>query len=233
VTVVIISPHGRAATVYETMTGSLDGFGIPNRTTESRRADDLAAHHLRTQPPFLRRNTVAMQPLPDMESPGDQDRPDHGITVPLLVVSDVLSETRLVAAALPECTGPQAVTDVATVLAAARQLAAALVALASDRDIYVIASAHTSAALSPQAPLLERPEGIDLDQRIAQAVTNDPAELTRIEPETWERGGSCGAGSLSVFGALSDGRSPTVWSHEASFGVGYLTASWVTERAGA
>jgi aromatic ring-opening dioxygenase LigB subunit len=88
-----------------------------------------------------------------------------------------------------------------------------------------IASAHTAASLTPKAPLALRPEGKELDDLILDCLATDCGSLARVDPELWKEAGACGAGPLTAFGALFEGRRADVLAYDHPFGVGYLVAS--------
>jgi aromatic ring-opening dioxygenase LigB subunit len=92
-------------------------------------------------------------------------------------------------------------------------------------EVGLVCSAHTSAALSPAAPLTEKPEGRALDTTILEVLNTDCGLLADLPPDLWDAGGSCGAGPLTCFGALFGGTTATVACYEYPFGVGYLVAT--------
>ncbi len=201
---VVLSPHGNGTGVYRRVRGNLVDFGVTgieiNRRTDRVFGKELAR---KWEQPLL-----------------DEDV-DHGIVVPLLIA---LPQTlAFVGAALKETTGPNAV-PVPEAIEAGKRFADAITAIAEERELIVAASAHTSAALSPQAPLMERPEGQELEDRVTDALENDLGRLTEIDVELWERSGACGAGTLTAFGLLFKGQTARTTFRQAPFGVGYLLA---------
>ena len=154
------------------------------------------------------------------------DGSDHGVIVPLLL--DALPAVPVVACTLKGWTGNSTSAgtegDPGGSMASATRLADAIVSLAADRSVLVVASADSSAALSPRAPLSERVEGPRLDERILGALRSDPGGLLEISVSEWAAGGACGAGPLTLFGRLFAGRSCAVLAYEAPVGVGYLVA---------
>jgi hypothetical protein len=206
---VIVSPHGRATGVYSRVSGSLDGFGVRNRSvgppTDAGVAEELA--------------NAWDRPL--LEPPVD-----HGI-VGALLLSRWSAAPALVAAAFATVTGPDAPGQFDAAIEVAEGFADAVSRVSAGRRIGFVASAHTSAALNPAAPLLDRPEGHELEERVLAALREDSAALTGIEPDLWRAAGACGAGPLTAFGRLFAGRRAEVLAYEAPAGVGYLVAQVV------
>ncbi len=186
------------------MRGSLGGFGIRGVHVE-RRTDRKLARELATA----------------WDKPMLDDAIDHGVLVPLLL--GLPPNVVAVAATLKEITGPDAAA-VPDAIEEGRALARAVEELAGDRDVIFAASAHTSAALSPSAPLMERPEAHELEDLVTIALEEDLGRLNAVDAALWERSGSCGAGPLCALGTLFPGRTARTSFREAPFGVGYLLA---------
>jgi hypothetical protein len=201
---VLVSPHGSNTGVYRRVRGDLDGFGIRDIDVE-RRTDRAFGKELAR---------AWNRPLLEEDL-------DHGASVPLRIA--VPGGLSVVAATFREITGPNG-GSLAEVRADAEAFAAAVLELAEGRDLIVAASAHTSAALSPAAPLTEKPEGHELEERVTKALEEDLGLLTEIDDELWIGSGACGAGPLTAFGHLFRGRTATPTFREAPFGVGYLLA---------
>lgn len=202
---VIASPHGRAAGVYSGVSGSLHGFGVHRSV---RASSDLG----------LAGELARRWGHPVLEPPVD-----HGVTGALLLAGR-LTERPVVAATFAATTGPGAPGEFDVVAKEAEALADAITLIATGRRIGFLASAHTSAALSPAAPLLDRPDGHALEERVRAALESDLGELTRIQPEMWRAAGACGSGPVISFGALFAGRRADLLAYEAPAGVGYLVA---------
>jgi hypothetical protein len=203
--IVLLSPHGRVSGVYRETRGDLDGFGKRGievtRPTDSEFAERLAAAWGR----------------PVVEEPCD-----HGVVVP--VAGGSLPDAPLVACTLEEVTGPNGA-PVERAIEDARAFAHALEPLTAERNVLFVASAHTSAALTPQAPLTFREEGERLDAAVKEAFASDVAMLDTIDPELWSAGGACGAGPLTALGLLFPGSRAEISWYDHPFGVGYLLAS--------
>lgn len=199
--VIVVTPHGGMAGIYSGSGGDLAGFGIPQARAEWRTDDalgrDLAEH--------WREGSI--------DGP-----PDHGAIVPLAL----LSCERAVVCALPQWTGQQE-GDPADAVAAAQALAGAIEQLTRDRDVSLVVSAHTSAAITARAPLTERPEGKEVHQAIVSALEHGPARLGDIPLEKFRRAGSCGAGGWTLLGQLVTEPMEVV-AEAAPFGVGYVVA---------
>jgi hypothetical protein len=201
----VVSSHGRGAGVYTRGTGSETSFGGPEARldcpTDAGAAESLAR---------------------SWKAPLLDDELDHG-AVGCLHLLDVRRPS--VVAALPETTGPDATTDACAAMVEGRKLAGAVKRAFSGSSVLVVASAHTSAALTPRAPLTERPEGRALDEQVMKSLGADVGSLDDISCDAWTAGGSCGAGSFAAFGRLLSGRSAEVLAYEHPFGVGYLVAT--------
>jgi hypothetical protein len=203
--VIVVSPHGRRAGVYARGTGFETSFGGPevrlDVPTDANGAESLA-----------RTGGVALM----------EDELDHG-AVGCLHLLDV--RRPVVVAALPESTGPDATADSCSAMVEGRKLAGAVKRVFAGSSVLIVASAHTSAALTARAPLAERAEGRALDERILSSLDGDVRALDDIGCDDWTAGGSCGAGPLAAFGRLVSGRSAEVLAYEHPFGVGYLVAT--------
>jgi len=204
--VVVASPHAAATGVYSGIGGSLEGFGIRGKTVTAEvpvgGAEDLADKW----------------GYPVVEPPVD-----HGI-VGALLLETRLALSGLLAVGIAGATGPAPPGDCETAMHHGAALAEAVEAFSDGRRVGFVASAHTAAALGAGAPLLDRPEGHELDQRVLAALRADPADLAGIEPGLWRAAGSCGAGPLSAFGLLFGGRRAEVLAYESPAGVGYIVA---------
>jgi hypothetical protein len=201
----VVSPHGRGAGVYARGTGSEASFGGPEARLDSSTDRDAAESLARA-----------------WKAPLLEDELDHG-AVGCLHLLDVRRPS--VVAALPETTGPDATTDACAAMVEGRKLAGAVKRSFTGSSVLVVASAHTSAALTPRAPLTERPEGKSLDERVLRSLATDVGALDDISCDAWTAGGSCGAGPFAAFGRLLSGRSAEVLAYEHPFGVGYLVAT--------
>jgi hypothetical protein len=202
---IVVSSHGRKAGVYARGTGAETSFGGPEAPldvpTDTSGAESLAR--------------AWRAPLVDEEL-------DHG-AVGCLHLLDVRRPTVIVA--LPESTGPGAAADACGAMVEGRKLAAAVKRAFGGSSVLVVASAHTSAALTPRAPLTEKAEGRALDERILSSLNSGLRALDGIECDAWTAGGSCGAGPFAALGRLLPGRSAQVLVYEHPFGVGYLVAT--------
>jgi aromatic ring-opening dioxygenase LigB subunit len=201
-TVIVVSPHGERSGVYAGTRGSLRRLGPPDVVGQADPAPEVAQALARAWDRPLLTGEV-----------------DHGVAVPLRMA---LGTTRAIGVSLQETTGPGA-GDLAAALEDARELAGCIGAL-PDPTV-VVASAHTSAALTRRAPLTELPAGRELDAAIIDALGTDIGRLTEIPERAWTEGGSCGAGPLVVLGHLFRGRRATVLAYDYPVGVGYLVAT--------
>jgi hypothetical protein len=203
---VIASPHGQQAGVYSGVSGSLNGFGVRTKSVSA------------SSDPSLAEELARRWGHPVLEPPVD-----HGVTGALLLAGR-LTDRPVIAAAFAATTGRGAPGEYHVVAKEAEVLAGAITLIAAGRRIGFLASAHTSAALSPAAPLLDRADGHALEERVRAALESDSGELARIEPEMWPAAGACGSGPLISFGALFAGRRADLLAYETPAGVGYLVA---------
>ena len=199
---VIASPHGAATGIHASIEGSLGGFGpgLPGL-----RADGDASAAL---------ILASGSSLSLLEGPVD-----HGVTVPLLLLG---SDEGNVHELPPVVACVQAEDDDASAFAAA--VAEATQKLADERSVAFLASAHTSAGLTPRAPLTELDAAKDLDTQILETLSSDVGGLTTIPADRWVAAGSCGAGPLLALAKLYSGRTVEVAAYDAPYGVGYLVA---------
>lgn len=200
--VVVLSPHGSATGVYRGVAGSLDGFGVTG--IEVKRETD---------PAFVDALAAAWG-APVLDEPID-----HGVLVPLLLSS--LPDAPVVGACLADWTEDHH--SLRRVLDRAQDFAAALPRL-SDRRVGFVASGHSSAALSPRAPLTERPQGHRAHTVVTEALRSGGG-LDDVAPDLWQEAGSCGAGPLVALTHLFRGRKADLMAFADPFGVGYLIAA--------
>lgn len=203
--IVLCSSHGTRTGVYRSVRGSLGPQGLADISAD-RHASSSAA----------RLAEMWGRPLLD-------DPVDHGVVVPLQL-GLVPENAEVIACCLTEWTG-QIAQDLAPVLEGAASLAAAVRGLSGERDVAFMASAHGSAALTPRAPLTERPEGIEFEKRLQAAFRSDVAAISGFTPSAWLDAGSCGAGPLTALGELVDGPADMI-ALDDSYGVGYYVARW-------
>jgi hypothetical protein len=191
---VIASPHGPSAGVYAGRRGDLAGFGCAHVTVEAPSAPDLAGQIARTW---------------HTDSLGSAL--DHGIVVPLSL--GILPRVPVVAVVVPDAEHGKSLAD------ALRQISEQ-----RGTKVGVIASANTSVALTDRAPLGYREEAVELEKRFVQELQRDSSAAASFASDLETIGGSCGAGPLTLFGSLFEGRPSTVVAYDHPFGVGYLAA---------
>jgi hypothetical protein len=204
--VVLVSPHGPAAGVYERCEGSLRGFGIDE--AEAARNTDAG----------LSRALARAWGHEPIDGPVD-----FGIVVPILL--GVGGNLPMVAACLPQTTGPRAGPSSESV-DAAKGLAGALATVADERAVAVVASAHLSAGLSARAPLTEVSGATEVDREVVEALEADPARIENLLGPLHEVGHACGVGPLSVLRHVLEGWRSEGLTYEAPFGVGYMVGQW-------
>lgn len=205
---VVVSPHGSRTGVYARSEGSLHGFGIEGLEVTRRTHSDLA------------RALTRAWDRPLIEGPAD-----FGIVVPLLLgLGDGIP---VVAVTLCEITGPAA-HQVDETLKSAYSLAIALSSIAEQHDIAIVASAHSSAGLSPRAPLTEVPGALDVHRALLDELDHDPAQIENVLERLHSVGDACGIGPLAMLARLLSGRGRKRLSHAAPFGVGYVVGEWAS-----
>lgn len=204
--VVIVSSHGTWAGVYERPQGSLDDFGMGPIAVTARGDDELA------------RDLKRAWGRPLLDGPAD-----FGVCVPLLL--GLARDRPVVGVALPEATGPGA-HPLDEVLGASEELAGALELAGRTKDIAVVASAHSSAGLSPRAPLTEVPGAAELHSEVTRTLAGDPFQARTALMELGRAEGACGVGPLSLLTQLCRGWSCLSLRSESVFGVGYLVGEW-------
>ncbi|MDP9225654.1 MAG: hypothetical protein M3P18_17805 [Actinomycetota bacterium] len=202
--VVVLSPHGSDCGVYASVAGTLDDFGIPG---------------IDLQRPTDRSAVAALAGYWGKPILGDPI--DHGVLVPLMLLST--DTTPVLAASLPEI-APEAVSDARETVESGISFARALVEFAGTRAVTLLASAHTSSALTPRAPLTERAEAKPVEAGILSALGDDPSTLGSLVHDAWRLGGSCSPGSLAAYARAFGGRKSEVLAYESPFGVGYVVA---------
>lgn len=199
---VVLSPHGSRTGVRRAVHGSLTAFGVDREEVVAKTDPDLVAALARHGA-----EAAAADPV------------DQGLVVPLMLVE---GERTVVPLVFSEATGPFGV-PVEETLAGAEWAADAIEDAAQDRDIALVASAHTAAALTERGPLLESPEGHDLHRRVLAALEEGEG-MGEIPADLWRAAGSCGAAPLTVLAKVCSGWRFKVSSQEAPFGVGYVCA---------
>jgi hypothetical protein len=197
--VVVLSPHGTASGVYGAVNGSLQAFGIPEPASAAP-TDDRLVEELASRwgRPVLDANL------------------DHGVHVPRLLLHRVRAP--LVGACLDERLDEAEATEAA--------IAFARVVAASERSLAFVASAHTSSALSPRAPLGHRPEAESVVTDLVDALERGSGlgeAVRRVERD----GASCGVASLIAFAELFPSARCEILANESPVGVGYLVARTV------
>ena len=204
--VFLISSHGERDGVYTRATGDLKRMSIPG------------GRAVLNVDPELTGEFAFEWGQPRLDAPLD-----HGIVVPAL--SNAIPEgVPVIACALEETTGPGKTFTGARGRAAAA-LAATIATFAQRRNVAVIASAHGSAGLAPNAPLTQRPGAEALDERLLDAVENDVGNVLQIDESSWEHGDPCGRGPLLTLSHLFQNHSGTVHGYDSSQGVGYIVAT--------
>jgi hypothetical protein len=203
-TVVLVSPHGSDARVYNRADGTLAGMGVPQVTVTAPADADLMS-----------------QLADEWIWPPSSEEIDHGAVVALSLGAAKMN--RVVVVALPEVTGPDAA-DREKAFEQASALARAIQKVAERKKVVVIASVNTSAGLSPRAPLTELPGAQGIEVRVLDVLQKDVGSLENLAPELHSVGGSCGAGPLLCLALLFGGRPARLLAYANPVGVGYPVA---------
>jgi len=204
--IVLISPHGSMAGIYERCEGSLRGFGIDGFEVERDTDAELSLALARAWG----------RPLIDA-------RLDFGIVVPLLL--GLGGDLPVVGVSLPRTTGLKG-DSLSDALDAAGTLADVLATTTDGRDLAVVASAHASAGLSARAPLTEVPGATEADRDLVAALEEDPALVEGLIGRLHAIGQACGVGPLATVGRLFEGWRTEGITYEAPYGVGYMVGQW-------
>lgn len=195
---VIASPHGPALGIYRRVSGDLGAFGLSVISVAAQTYDLWSE--------------VAGSERVAIESPAD-----HGVVVPL----------RLIAWDLPVIALATADSDAGRAgpaASAAGRAARLIQQIATTKNVAVVASVNTSAALSARAPYPNDANASESETRLLEILQTD-MELLKNEAEAiTEQGRSCALSPLLVLAELFGGRGMELLAHEAPVGVGYLVA---------
>lgn len=130
---------------------------------------------------------------------------DHGALVPLLIL-DVQKPVVVV--------GLEGVSDMSDMSDALRKHG-------SERELFIICSAHTSVRLTERAPLPYSFDAVRLESRFITDIESDCKAAADLADEMWTVGDSCSRTTLSAFGKLFAGAEGRVLAYGSAFGVGY------------
>jgi MEMO1 family protein len=103
-----------------------------------------------------------------------------------------------------------------------------------NRPVGFIASGDLSHRLAPRAPAGFNPNAHLFDERVVAALhDNDPRAIVEIDHHLRKLAGECGFRSMLVAIGAGTGLPPAceVLNYEAPFGVGYLVAQLINQRA--
>ena len=94
-------------------------------------------------------------------------------------------------------------------------------------DVVLVGSGDLSHYLKDEPPYGFRPEGVEFDKKIIDAVKgNDLEQLLAMDEQFIERAGECGLRSLATLMSTLSEMVTEFYSYENTFGVGYAVASW-------
>lgn len=150
--------------------------------------------------------TVPSEPIEHLSLPTIDEPLDHGALVPLVLLGMKRPVTVV---------GLSGSADISKVVEQVRTLA-------TDRDVFLLVSAHTSARLTERAPLPYSFDAMRLDSRLVGEIEEDCVALQDAAQEMESVGGSCSRPTLQAFGELFAGAEGSVLAYGFPFGVGYL-----------
>ena len=221
-TIVIISPHNiffRDAFYIspgETYTDSLARFGAPG---------DRVSIPYDTE---LRDEIVRLcdeKGIPTVSSTRYAGEPDHGSLIPLLFLSEVYTDYRVVRIA------PSMLSD-ETLMEMGRIIERAAAHL--GRRMTLIASGDLSHKLLPEGPYGYVKEGPEFDTKVTEMMrTGNLKAFREFSPDFRDRCAECGLpGFIMLSGALESYHvQPDFLSYEGTFGVGYAVCTFAIEDA--
>lgn len=148
------------------------------------------------------------------------DELDHGALVPLYFISKEYQDFKLIHISIAGLPFKELYRFGSCISRAVEK---------SDEKVVFIASGDMSHKLTPEGPYGFNESGPEFDRQLIDALKKPDAEkLLQFEESYLEEAGECGLRSfIMMFGAL-DGYeiSPSVYSYEGPFGVGYAVAAF-------
>lgn len=215
-TLVIISPHAPlypdafSANMCDKFVGTAKEFG-DHGTSIGAQADFLLIDHIHrsmrdAQVPFTLTSNTEI---------------DYGYTVPLCLLTSHLKQWKLAPLAISGL-------DVAAHLRFGQALKHVI--HEESRRIAIIASVDLSHHINALSPQGERPEGAVFENAVKEAIqTNSTKPLEQLSPAVLEGAGQCAYKPLLILLGLQQNVqvTPRIYSYEAPFGVGYLTAQFI------
>ena len=221
-TIVIISPHNilfRDAFYVspgETYTDNLSRFGASadriSISYDSELRDELVT-------------LMEAENIPVVQDARFAKEPDHGSLIPLLYVSEVYTNYRVVRVA------PSMLSD-ETLIEVGRLIERAAAHL--GRRITLIGSGDLSHKLLAEGPYGYVKEGPEFDRRVTEMMrTGNLKAFREFTPEFRDRCAECGLpGFIMLSGALENYHiQPDLLSYEGPFGVGYAICTFTAEDA--
>ena len=152
--------------------------------------------------------------------PADDGLLDHGVLVPM----SFLRTRRLVSLSIVSEYGEHRALGQLV-----RRCAAEL-----GREVVFVASGDMSHRLKPSAPAGYDPRGLMFDEHVVELLrVGDFPALAELDRTIVSGAGECGLRSFIALGGFlgDDGeKSPTIYSYEGPFGVGYLVAAFGMEQ---
>lgn len=215
-TLLLISPHAPmypdafSANMCDKFVGTVKEFG-DHGTTLTAQADFLLLDHIHRS---MRENKMPFTLTSNTEI-------DYGFTIPLCLLTPHLKNWKLAPLSV---SGLDATAHI--------QFGQSLkhVIHEESRRIALIASVDLSHHINDRSPQGEKPEGHTFENAVKEAVqTNSTKPLEALSSETLTTAGQCAYKPLLILLGLQQNIqvTPRIYSYEAPFGVGYLTAQFV------
>ncbi len=222
--VVYISPHGNMFSDAvcllngDFLKGDLRRFGAPKIAFEKKvcrqMLDSITKEFENDGIPYILLNNDSAKKL------GGHAELDHGVLVPMYYIDKSYCNYEIIHIT------PAAGLSPGELLKAGKAAGKAIEN--TGLDTVVIASGDLSHYLLQEGPYGYRKEGELLDEEIIGAFKEERlADLLTIDKKIIERGGECGLkGFIMAYGMIKDTDvSVSVYSYEAPFGIGYMTAA--------
>jgi aromatic ring-opening dioxygenase LigB subunit len=215
-TLLIISPHAPmypdafSANMSDRFVGTAKEFG-DHGTTIQAQADFLLLDHIHRS---MRDNQVPFTLTSNTEI-------DYGYTVPLCLLTSHLKQWKL---------APLSVSGLDAEAHIKFGQALKHVIHEESRRIALIASVDLSHHANAKSPQGEKPEGLQFEQTVKTAISqNSPEPLKQLPEAVLAQAGQCAYKPLLILLGLQQNVqvTPRIYSYEAPFGVGYLTAQFV------
>lgn len=215
-TLLLISPHAPlypdafSANMSDRFIGTVKEFG-DHGTTIQAQADFLLLDHVHRS---MRDNDIPFTLTSNTEI-------DYGYTIPLCLLTTHLKQWKLAPFSVSGLDADAHVKFGQTLKHVIHE---------ETRRIAIIASVDLSHHINAKSPQGERPEGATFENAVKEAIQlNSPKPLQLLTTNVLEAAGQCAYKPLLMLLGLQQNVqvTPHIYSYEAPFGVGYLTAQFV------